>query len=40
VAEPFFGKPASTHRVGGWEILIYHRNVLRQLKPPMLGDVS
>jgi hypothetical protein len=39
-AEPFFGKPASTHRVGGWEILVYHRNLLEQLKPPEIGDAS
>jgi hypothetical protein len=40
VAEGFFGKPVSTDRVGGWQILIYHRNVLKQLKPPEMGDVS
>jgi hypothetical protein len=39
-AEPFFGKPVSTHRVAGWEILIYHRNLLEQLKPPRIGDAS
>jgi hypothetical protein len=39
-AEPFFGKPASTHRVGQWEILVYDKNVLRDLRPPDLSLTS
>lgn len=39
-AERFFGKPVSTHRVGDYEILIYGRNVLGQLKPPSLAGTS
>jgi hypothetical protein len=39
-AERFFGKPASTYRVGGWKILIYDKNVLREVKPPELGSTS
>jgi len=39
-AERFFGKPASTHRLGRWEVLIYQHNVLRQVKPPKLPSVS
>jgi hypothetical protein len=33
-AEPFFGKPASEHRVGAWEVLIYDKNVLRDVRTP------
>jgi len=39
-AERFFGKPASTHRVGEWEILVYDKNVLRDLRPPDLSLTS
>lgn len=39
-AERLFGKPASTHRLGHWMILIYGHNVLRQLGPPRLPPVS
>jgi hypothetical protein len=39
-AERFFGKPVSTHRVGDWKILIYDKNVLRELKPPEFGPAS
>jgi hypothetical protein len=36
----FFGRPVSTHRVDGWEVLIYDKNVLRDVKPPSLGTTS
>jgi hypothetical protein len=39
-AEPLFGKPASTHRLGDWKILIYDENVLREVKPPQLGPTD
>jgi hypothetical protein len=29
--EDFFGKPAATHRVGDWLVLVYRRNLLRQV---------
>ncbi|MGH3167537.1 MAG: hypothetical protein ACRDN0_16825, partial [Trebonia sp.] len=31
-AERAFGKPASTGRVASWRILIYHRNLLTQVR--------
>jgi len=31
--EQFFGKPTSTHRVAGWVVLIYRRNLLGQVLP-------
>jgi hypothetical protein len=31
-----FGKPVSVHRVAGWEILIYHGNLLKQVTQPPL----
>jgi hypothetical protein len=39
-AERFFGKPVSAHRVADWEILIYHGNVLKQIKPPTIEHAS
>jgi hypothetical protein len=39
-AAPYFGKPVSSHRVGGWEVLIYNHNVLRVVKPPKLTHDS
>jgi hypothetical protein len=39
-AERFFGKPASTHQVGEWEILVYDKNVLRALGPAALTRTS
>ena len=39
-AERFFGKPVSTHRFGDWKILIYDKNVLRDVKPPELGPTN
>jgi hypothetical protein len=36
----FFGRPVSTHRVGGWEVLVYDKNVLRDIKPPSLETTS
>jgi hypothetical protein len=39
-AEPYFGKPVSSHRVGGWEVLTYDHNVLRVVKPPDLSRTS
>jgi hypothetical protein len=35
-----FGRPVSTHRVDGSEVLIYNKNVLRDVKPPSLGTTS
>jgi hypothetical protein len=31
--EDFFGKPTATHRVGGWVVLVYRGNLLRQVLP-------
>jgi hypothetical protein len=31
-----FGKPASTHQVGSWQVLIYQHNLLTQLSPAKL----
>ena len=39
-AERFFGNPVSTHRFGDWKILIYDKNVLRDVKPPELGPTN
>ena len=39
-AERFFGKPASTNRLGHWVVLTYRHNVLQQVKPPKLPPVS
>jgi hypothetical protein len=39
-AERFFGKPARTHRIGSWEVLIYGKNLLNQLKPSKLPPTS
>jgi hypothetical protein len=39
-AERFFGKPVAAHRVGGFEVLIYDRNVLRVVRPPVLPPTS
>jgi hypothetical protein len=39
-AERFFGKPASAHRVGEWEILVYDKNVLRDLGPVDLSETG
>jgi len=33
-AEQILGKPASTYRVGEWEVLVYNKNLLRELSPP------
>jgi hypothetical protein len=35
-AERVFGRPASIRYVDGWEILIYHRNLLDQVSPVVL----
>lgn len=35
-----FGRPASTHHVGIWQILIYHHNLLRQLAPPRIPPTA
>lgn len=39
-AERFFGRPVSTHRVGTWEVFIYDKNVLRDVKPPRIPPTS
>jgi hypothetical protein len=31
-----FGKPALTHRIGAFDILVYHKNLLTQVKPAVL----
>jgi hypothetical protein len=39
-AEPILGKPSSSHRIGDWEVLVYHKNLLRLVRPPHLTRVS
>jgi hypothetical protein len=39
-AERAFGRPAAMHRVGGTEILIYHKNLLKQVTPGKLPGLS
>lgn len=39
-AERYFGKPVRTHRVGNWEILIFNKNLLRLVAPPVLPPTS
>lgn len=39
-AGQIFGKPASTHRIGGWDILIYRKNLLTQVQPATLPPTS
>jgi hypothetical protein len=39
-AEPILGTPSSSHRIGHWEVLIYDKNLLRQVKPPQPMRVS
>jgi hypothetical protein len=39
-AARYFGRPVSSHHVGGWEVLIYNHNVLRVVKPPKLTHDS
>ena len=40
-AARFFGKPASTYRVGkNWEVLRYNKNVLKEVKPAPLPPVN
>jgi hypothetical protein len=39
-AEPYFGKPVRTHRVGVWEVLIFNKNLLRLVAPPVLPPTS
>jgi hypothetical protein len=38
--EQVFGRPASTHRVGNVEVMIYHKNLLRQVQPGKIPSVS
>jgi hypothetical protein len=38
--ERAFGRPAATHRVGNIEVLIYPRNLLRQVTPGTLPSLS
>jgi hypothetical protein len=38
--EHFFGKPASVHRVDGYRILVYDKNVLNVLKPASRPPLS
>ena len=35
-----FGQPAAIHRSANWEILIYHKNLLRQVRQPALPPVQ
>jgi hypothetical protein len=35
-----FGQPAAVHRAASWEIMIYHRNLLRQVRQPPLSSVA
>ncbi len=39
-AERFFGKPTSTYRVANWEVLIYKKNLLGEVRRPSLPPVS
>jgi hypothetical protein len=40
-AARYFGKPASTYRVGkNWEILIFNKNLLKEVKPATLPPVN
>jgi hypothetical protein len=39
-AERYFGKPVSSHRVGIWEVLIYNKNLLPLVAPPVLLPTS
>lgn len=39
-AERYFGKPASTGRIGGWEVLVYNKNLLTMVAAPVLPPVS
>lgn len=39
-AEPIFGRPAETHRIGTWEILIYRYNLLTRMERATLPPVS
>jgi hypothetical protein len=35
-----FGQPAAVHRAADWEVMIYHRNLLRQVRQPPLSSVA
>jgi len=35
-----FGKPASVHYLGGWEILVYNKNLLQDVHPSPLPSTS
>jgi hypothetical protein len=35
-----FGQPAAVHRAADWEVMIYHRNLLRQVRQPPLRSVQ
>jgi len=35
-----FGQPAAIHRAANWEVMIYHRNLLRQVRQPPLSSVA
>jgi hypothetical protein len=39
-AEPILGRPSSSHRIGDWDVLIYHKNLLRVVRPAHLTRVS
>jgi hypothetical protein len=39
-AERYFGKPARTQIVGRWKILIFNKNVLRVVNPPVMPRTS
>jgi hypothetical protein len=38
--ERVFGRPALTHRVGAKEILVYHKNLLAEVRRPISSPVS
>ena len=38
--ERVFGRPALTHRVGAKEILVYHKNLLAEVRRPIPQPVS
>lgn len=35
-----FGDPVSVHRAAGWEVMIYNKNLLRQVRQPRLPAVA
>ena len=35
-----FGQPVSVHRAADWEIMIYHKNLLKQVRLPPLPPIQ